>query len=505
MERIYYLKDGRSYQNYERRTKNEYMDSMAMLAAQERDSDKYGANKQPVVVSNKLFNKMYWKKHKEWQRRQKRGYNRLMNETLKTSNPPYALDQSFNTNTLSATDRADCNGRLSFKLDPSFTSISSVYKTIALRSIYMNPNSYQAKFDCNVLKSVNGSVTTTPDDDIPVTDMEVEYTRHTYRQKDRIETAKFIITRSSGVSNEEVIITQDYKYTGDADQSTTISEITVNTETLDGDELYGTMAGDTFTYDDSDGTYTYDITIKAVAWGQYVKTTDKKFNSSLISTIREEIELNDEYVGDGAFTTTIKTTTYTSFTNITIPISTTLLPENDIEVFAYNVVNQFKTGCEANAESNVQQYYMDYEFNNANKQLTFTINTTNDDNISFKFTPTNNQTTEQFKSLFYILNQPPDSITTDTEYATSITYINVWNRRDMFIHASYMNTTPYNLLGRANEQYSKPVKLTRYSTQTPDVDVWTSTDGMTPYTFYYQSFEVNLVLAATLTNCDIIF
>ena len=102
-----------------------------------------------------------------------------------------------------------------------------------------------------------------------------------------------------------------------------------------------------------------------------------------------------------------------------------------------------------------------------------------------------------------ILNQT--NYPTDPPYCSDIIFRNVWNREYFFVHASYMNLVQYNQLGRTGEIYPKPTKLTRFTSNVPDIEFWTSINGVDPFVLVDQDFEVDAALAATLNNADITF
>ena len=92
-----------------------------LLKAQERTSDH-------IHVTNQMFNKFY----KAPKISKKTKYNKLLNDTVKNSSPQFYVEQAFNT------DECDIvNDRYTFKLDPSFLSCNSVYKTIATTTLLM--------------------------------------------------------------------------------------------------------------------------------------------------------------------------------------------------------------------------------------------------------------------------------------------------------------------------------------------------------------------------------
>jgi hypothetical protein len=70
---------------------------------------------------------------------------------------------------------------------------------------------------------------------------------------------------------------------------------------------------------------------------------------------------------------------------------------------------------------------------------------------------------------------------------------NVWNRRDLYIHASF-SSFPHNHIGHNDEFYTKPSKLYKYDSKSPDIELWASLDGKNPVILYDQNFTVELEL-----------
>jgi hypothetical protein len=155
-----------------------------------------------------------------------------------------------------------------------------------------------------------------------------------------------------------------------------------------------------------------------------------------------------------------------------------------------------------NGHINKCEVSYDYE-SNVNR-LTF-IYRSNEDNtiVEARFAPIDNKHRSECITFNNILNQINYPI--NPVYGTETVFNNVWNREYFFVHASYMNLVQYNQLGRSGEIYPKPTKLTRYSSTIPDIEFWTSLNGVDPFVLHDQDFEVDLALAATLNNADITF
>jgi hypothetical protein len=216
-------------------------------------------------------------------------------------------------------------------------------------------------------------------------------------------------------------------------------------------------------------------------------------------------ELNDEC------TIIKRTKTYENTEqNVTIPFSVTLLPENSIEVFAYEVVQQINNKLKTHTNDNVKRCEVLYDYESYNNTLTFIYRINNEDtgyddrfSVEARFVPVDDRHRNECITFNNILNQTDYPI--DPKYDTITSFHNVWNREHFFVHASFMNLIQYNQLGRSGEIYPKPTKLTRYSSTIPDIEFWTSLNGVDPFVLHDQDFEVDLALAATLNNADITF
>jgi hypothetical protein len=95
-----------------------------------------------------------------------------------------------------------------------------------------------------------------------------------------------------------------------------------------------------------------------------------------------------------------------------------------------------------------------------------------------------------------LMNCPPDVIA-DFGIPQGLNYTwifpNVWNRRDLYIHGSFVNYTKFRYLGRNNEFYPKPSKIYSFDDfQAMQFYFEVSFDAMRPVSFPYVNFEVEL-------------
>jgi hypothetical protein len=75
-------------------------------------------------------------------------------------------------------------------------------------------------------------------------------------------------------------------------------------------------------------------------------------------------------------------------------------------------------------------------------------------------------------------------------------YKDVWNRRELFIHSSFVVYTSYGYLGRSGEFYTKPSKIYDFTYDTRLFYFQVSFDGFKPVLLRYENFiiEVSLIL-----------
>jgi hypothetical protein len=105
---------------------------------------------------------------------------------------------------------------------------------------------------------------------------------------------------------------------------------------------------------------------------------------------------------------------------------------------------------------------------------------------------------EVFQNIFHLLNIPLDrkDLLPDQWYP-EINFDNIWDRRNLYIHSSIANTTPYNYLGHDNEFYQTPSKLYKWTSKSKTCRIWISFDGQTPVKLYHQPFLIQFQLIAS--------
>jgi hypothetical protein len=75
-----------------------------------------------------------------------------------------------------------------------------------------------------------------------------------------------------------------------------------------------------------------------------------------------------------------------------------------------------------------------------------------------------------------------------------MTFNNIWNRKpeQLYFHASFVNHTQFNYLGKAEEFYTKPSKIYSADNLSMDFYFWLSTDIMHPICLPYERFIIEL-------------
>ena len=69
---------------------------------------------------------------------------------------------------------------------------------------------------------------------------------------------------------------------------------------------------------------------------------------------------------------------------------------------------------------------------------------------------------------------------------------NVWNRESLFVHASFVTGTSFQVLGKNGEFYTKPSKMYRFNGNSPDFYFELSYDGIHPIRHKFARFIVQL-------------
>jgi hypothetical protein len=73
-------------------------------------------------------------------------------------------------------------------------------------------------------------------------------------------------------------------------------------------------------------------------------------------------------------------------------------------------------------------------------------------------------------------------------------FAEVWDRRSIFVHASFVNNAAFHYLGTDGEFYTSPSKIYYQNFTGNDFEVYLTTDGVTPIDLPYQDFSIELSL-----------
>lgn len=496
-----FFKDGRSY---EERTYCPMMDGMGYI------TDLLNAQERPQHVSMRPTNKMFDKFYKAHQPSKKTKLNKLMNDTLKTSSPQFYVEQQFNT-----TGMDSSNGRYEFKLDPNFMSCNSVYKTLALRGIYMKPKRYTVNYAAKIKLIIHSTATEIEPDNQPTwTYSDIQTTR--YKKRDRVHYVEAVITDDQNKAYT-VEYYQDWKYTGPAQQDRTPNNFTVS---YDGGATYNGVNNKVEGIDIGGGK-TVDFEFYPHGYAKittrYTENTDNIVDVLECVKASEWSQLNST-CQEAHIIQTIESKEF----EFTFPFNITLLPENSIEEFCHMLKQEINLSIqtmskperpteeeggdeeEDTGEEYIKQCELNYDYDSGSNSLVFHVDSREVGvGAQLKFVPVDDYHQSEANKFYGILNQGNWELYPNYEY--DVMYNNVWNREYFFVHASFMNLIQYNQLGRTGEIYPKPTKLTKYTSSIPDIEFWVSVNGIDPFILIDQDFEIVLALAATLNNADITF
>lgn len=149
--------------------------------------------------------------------------------------------------------------------------------------------------------------------------------------------------------------------------------------------------------------------------------------------------------------------------------------EEIISGMAYQM-NQFIKEKKLDTKIGITYFYTQYN------EVLFILNYfTEDKDIYIKITNPNDSFIKFFGEANYELDD-----------CLIIKFKNVWNRRDLFIHASFVNYTSYNYLGKDGEFYPKISKIYDFNYNPQKFYFEISFDGMNPVIFDQVDFLVGI-------------
>jgi hypothetical protein len=120
----------------------------------------------------------------------------------------------------------------------------------------------------------------------------------------------------------------------------------------------------------------------------------------------------------------------------------------------------------------------------ANHTVTFALLDAADDAVDFTISSDDDD--------FWKMMNTPKQSTVESDDKGLIQFKNVWDRKTLFLHASFVANTTAGYLGRGGEFYPKPSKM--YRTDTQEFHIETSLDGYHPVPLPYENWILELAL-----------
>jgi hypothetical protein len=97
---------------------------------------------------------------------------------------------------------------------------------------------------------------------------------------------------------------------------------------------------------------------------------------------------------------------------------------------------------------------------------------------------------EGFSRLFNVPSDDRmDELLEDTQ---SWSFPDVWDRKNILVHASFVTNSSFHYLGTNGEFYTSPSKIYYQNFTGNDFEVFLSVNGVTPLALYYQEFSIEL-------------
>ena len=370
-----------------------------LLRAQERTSDH-------IHVTNQMFNKFY----KAPKISKKTKYNKLLNDTVKNSSPQFYVEQAFNT------DECDIvNDRYTFKLDPSFLSCNSVYKTIALRGIFMKPKRYVLQYMLDMNVTLPASTTALEEEREPTF-------KYDSIKSDRAKKVTTIEATVTDADNNTYQIYYEQVYNPKADVYIETTPLLIRL-TYNGSYMGLSHSSNNIVFNDESNNQI--VLFEFHPYGLVTITRTPK-DEGVTYEETQEFYKDEEWERD---TTSCTMSSYTRVTqsapiNVKIPFNVTLLPENSIEVFAYEVTTQINNQLKQNSNDHIKQCEVRYDYESSCNKLTFTY-VSNEDKVSVqaRFVPIDDKHRAECVTFNSILNQTDYDI--DPEYKSETVFNNV--------------------------------------------------------------------------------
>ena len=147
----------------------------------------------------------------------------------------------------------------------------------------------------------------------------------------------------------------------------------------------------------------------------------------------------------------------------------------------------------------VERHYMtknepiefEWYYNYRDRELYVSIHhkETMDDRYALRFEVDTSFDDESPCGMMELLNTTYDYLNT---IRSDFEFHEVWNRESLFVHASFVNGTSFQVLGKNGEFYTKPSKMYRFNGNSPDFYFELSYDGIHPMRSRFARFIVEL-------------
>lgn len=183
-----------------------------------------------------------------------------------------------------------------------------------------------------------------------------------------------------------------------------------------------------------------------------------------------------------------------------VNISVTVLPNNSLREILYEIKRQFDSSQPLGFTC-----YLDINFSNTTGYITIGITHVAGDGTRYQiaFAFHDDQGPSEFEEFLKFLNQSEEVINqlvashfienADAVVPTQLELRvnNVWDRETLFFHADF-STISHKLIGRNGDHYEKPNRWFQVSDNTPDFQIWFTTNGKNRITPYYSDFQLDL-------------
>ena len=215
---------------------------------------------------------------------------------------------------------------------------------------------------------------------------------------------------------------------------------------------------------------------------QYIAQGTVYFDPDTYSVSREEKDSYTEALSDA------------DNINRSYPLSITVSPDDDIYVIGTRLVESLRYMIENSIESSSSAYkYISCAPSFSYDPVTYKF-TLKLDNIQSRFREGGAFT---HRMVIYITSgneviQFPANKEWSIYRGASLILDNVWDRRNIFVHASFVNGTSFQYLGRNGDFFPKPSKMWRFNGNSTEFELYLTQDGKKAINTKDVSFIVEL-------------